>query len=356
MAKRTVRRMVQGWLILVGLLLTFGLVLAAHGAWRRASRPVPTASPSPAPRPNTQAPAPAPEIFPAADGSTGTVALPNLPIPPGAVLTDSGVVAAAPFRWGRATATDKARAMQCLTAALYYEASGESIDGQRAVAQVVLDRVRHPAFPGTVCGVVYQGVERAHCQFSFVCDGALSRPPAISGWSRAARIAAAALSGSVYAPVGLATHYHTYAVTPAWNRAMVMTDMVGAHLFHRWKGYWGTAAAMSRAYAGGEVLPVAVPAPQPEVVTDSGALPPVSTTLPVPPLPGTVAAPTPASAPRMPQKTMPAAPTGTTGMTEKLIQSGDILDKWKDSGRPIDRPGEPRPVSPGTVTPSGQRR
>ncbi|KTW15210.1 cell wall hydrolase, partial [Sphingomonas sanguinis] len=227
-----------------------------------------------------------------------------------------------------------------------------------AVAQVVLNRVRHPAFPATVCGVVYQGVERAHCQFSFVCDGALSRPPAISGWSRAARIAAAALSGSVYAPVGLATHYHTYAVTPAWNRAMVMTDMVGAHLFHRWKGYWGTAAAMSRAYAGGEVLPVAVPAPQPEVDTtaDNGTLPPISATLPVPPLPGAVAAPTPASASRMPQKTMPAAPTGTTGMTEKLIQSGDILDKWKDSGRPIDRPGEPRPVSPGTATASGQRR
>ncbi|GAA3261575.1 hypothetical protein GCM10020258_24970 [Sphingomonas yabuuchiae] len=140
--------------------------------------------------------------------------------------------------------------MQCLTAAIYYEAGGESIDGQRAVAQVVLNRARHPAFPATVCGVVYQGIERAHCQFSFACDGALSRTPAIAGWSRAAQVAAAALSGGVYAPVGLATHYHTFAVAPAWNRAMVMTDMVGAHLFHRWKGYWGTAAAMSRAYAG----------------------------------------------------------------------------------------------------------
>lgn len=333
--------MVQGWLILVGLLLTFGLVLAAHGAWRRASRPAPTASPSPAPRPTKPATAPVPEIFPAFDGSTGTVALPNLPIPPGAVLTDSGVVPAAPFRWGRTTAIDKARAMQCLTAALYYEASGESIDGQRAVAQVVLNRVRHPAFPATICGVVYQGVERAHCQFSFVCDGALSRPPAISGWSRAARIAAAALSGSVYAPVGLATHYHTYAVTPAWNRAMVMTDMVGAHLFHRWKGYWGTAAAMSRTYAGGEVLPVPVPTPQRDSLADantgSEALPPMSTTLPVPPIPAAVA-PTPAVMPRSPQKTMPVAPTGTTGITEKLIQSGEILDKWKDSGRPIARP------------------
>lgn len=347
--------MVQGWLVLLGLMLAFGLVLVARGQRPKvqdSDRPVATATtPTPAATP------PAPQVFPASDGSTGTVALPNLPIPPGAVLSDSGVVAASPFRWGRATAIDKARAMQCLTAALYYEASGESVDGQRAVAQVVLNRTRHPAFPATVCGVVYQGVERAHCQFSFVCDGALSRTPATAGWSRAARIAAAALSGSVFAPVGLATHYHTYAVAPAWNRAMVMTDMVGAHLFHRWKGYWGTAAAMNRVYAGREIPPAPVAAPQSALAAGAEVLPPVSTSLPVPPLPsqGPAASPSP-SARRAAPATTPAAPTGIKGVTEKLAQSGQILDKWKDSGRPIDRSAGPRPVDPGAAVTTDQRR
>lgn len=355
--------MIQGWLVLVALLLALGLIFAARGAWHHTPRIAGTigTSPSPVADAGQRNPRSAPDMLPAIDGSTGTVALPTLPIPPGATLSDSGGVAAPPFRWGRASATDKARAMQCLTAALYYEASGESVDGQRAVAQVVLNRARHPAFPGTVCGVVYQGMERAHCQFSFVCDGALSRTPAISGWSRAARIAAAALSGSVYAPVGLATHYHTYAVTPAWNRAMVMTDMVGAHLFHRWKGYWGTAAAMNRVYAGGEVLPILVPPPKPDAVAqageDGGALPPVSATLPVPPVPVTSNTATSPVTTRTPQTRALATPTGVTGITETLARSGEILDKWKDSGRPIERPDRPRPEEPGAaVIGSGQRR
>ncbi|HLL58830.1 MAG TPA: cell wall hydrolase, partial [Allosphingosinicella sp.] len=102
------------------------------------------------------------------------------------------------------------RSIECLTAAIYYEAASESDDGQRAVAQVVLNRVRHPTYPNSVCGVVYQGSERSTgCQFSFTCDGSLARVPSIAGWARARRIAAAALAGSVYAPVGYSTHYHT---------------------------------------------------------------------------------------------------------------------------------------------------
>jgi hypothetical protein len=100
------------------------------------------------------------------------------------------------------------------------------------------------------------------------------------GLGARARIAAAALAGSVYAPVGLATHYHSFAVAPGWNRAMVMTDMVGAHLFHRWKGYWGTAAAMNRSYAGGEVVPV-LPSARSEAPAELAVAPP---TMAVPPL------------------------------------------------------------------------
>ncbi|WP_416365907.1 cell wall hydrolase [Sphingomonas aerolata] len=82
----------------------------------------------------------------------------------------------------RTSATDRARALLCLTTAIYYEAASEPDAGQRAVAQVILNRVRHPAFPATVCGVVYQGPHSGGaptaCQFSFACDGATARAPA----------------------------------------------------------------------------------------------------------------------------------------------------------------------------------
>src|SRR3982750_5030053 len=114
------------------------------------------------------------------------------------------------------------RSLQCLTEAIYYEARNQSDDGQRAVAQVVLNRVRHPAYPNTVCGVVYQGSERSTgCQFSFTCDGSLARVPNRLFWQRAENVARDALSGFVYAPVGLATHYHTIAVHPYWAPSLV---------------------------------------------------------------------------------------------------------------------------------------
>jgi hypothetical protein len=152
--------------------------------------------------------------------------------------------------------TDKLRSLDCLTAAIYYEAASESDDGQRAVAQVVLNRVRHPTYPNSVCGVVYQGSERTTgCQFSFTCDGSLARIPSVAGWARARRIAAAALAGSVYGPVGLATHYHTHQVYPHWAPSLVKSAVIGAHIFYRWSGGWGGPAAFRQAYAGVEPLP-----------------------------------------------------------------------------------------------------
>ncbi len=110
-----------------------------------------------------------------------------------------------------------ARAAECLAQAVWYEAASESEAGQRAVAQVVLNRVAHPSWPSSVCGVVYQGSERSTgCQFTFTCDGSLARRPSGLSWARAQRIAADALAGSVYAPVGHATHYHTLWVNPYW--------------------------------------------------------------------------------------------------------------------------------------------
>lgn len=160
---------------------------------------------------------------------------------------------------------DRVRALQCLTAAIYYEAAREPDEGQRAVAQVVLNRVAHPAFPKTVCGVVYQGSERPGCQFSFACDGAMARVPMAVWWTRARRVAEAALAGYVYAPVGLATHYHTSAVHPAWADSMNFLGTIGAHRFYRWNGNAGSPRAFNAVYSGGE--PVAAPHPRTWVST-----------------------------------------------------------------------------------------
>lgn len=265
-------------------------------------------------------PVPLPALASPAIGTTGTVALPALPLPSAGALPDlaGSVVAARPFSLAGISSADRARALECLTAAVYYEAASETDDGQRAVAQVVLNRVRHPAFPPTVCGVVYQGSERAGCQFSFACDGAMARAPSASGWARAGRNAAAALHGLVFAPVGLATHYHTYAVTPAWNRALVMTDAVGAHFFHRWKGWWGTPAAFSQRYRGGEPLP--------------GPHAPIAAIAPLAPVPlPTPAPPPPATTPRYVDSGTPVTPAPPPA----TLPESTILDRWKDSGKPL---------------------
>lgn len=146
---------------------------------------------------------------------------------------------------------DAARAIECLTAAVYYEARSQNDDGQRAVAQVVLNRVRDRAFPDSVCGVVYQGsTRRTGCQFSFTCDGSMAfrRDPA--SWSHARDIAVSALSGQVYAPVGSATFYHANYVLPWWASSMDRIATVGAHIFYRWRGGLERALANSQNYSG----------------------------------------------------------------------------------------------------------
>ncbi len=141
------------------------------------------------------------------------------------------------------------RALLCLTQAIYYEARSESEDGQRAVAQVVLNRVRHPAYPNSVCGVVFQGSHRSTgCQFSFTCTGVMGPIGEPHAWDRARRIAAAALAGNVYRPVGLALNYHTTAIRPYWAPSLVRQTVVGAHIFYRQPGS-GTSQAFSQAPA-----------------------------------------------------------------------------------------------------------
>lgn len=150
-------------------------------------------------------------------------------------------------------AADAVRALDCLTAAIYYEAASESTLGQQAVAQVILNRVRHSAFPNSVCGVVFSGSQRATgCQFTFTCDGALARTPSVSGWARARVVARAALSGYVAAQVGQATHYHTLWVAPYWSPSLDKVANIGAHTFYRWKGVSGRPEAFNQPYRGSE--------------------------------------------------------------------------------------------------------
>lgn len=157
-----------------------------------------------------------------------------------------------PFRF-RGGADDRARALQCLTQAVYYEAAREPLDGQQAVAQTVLNRVRHPDYPKSVCGVVFQGSARATgCQFSFTCDGSLRWAPEPALWSRARRVAEAALAGYVDAAVGSATHYHADYVAPYWAPTLVKLNQVGRHIFYRWTGPAGEPPAFTGRYAGGE--------------------------------------------------------------------------------------------------------
>jgi spore germination cell wall hydrolase CwlJ-like protein len=140
--------------------------------------------------------------------------------------------AAAPFK------ASSTRDLDCLTEAVYYEARGEGAAGQKAVAQVILNRVRHPAFPKSVCAVVYQG-----CQFSFSCNGAMRGRRDAGAWNRARGIATDALSGAVMAGVGNATHFHTVNVSPNWGPSLMRVGQVGLHIFYRFSGRNGRPGA-----------------------------------------------------------------------------------------------------------------
>lgn len=177
---------------------------------------------------------------------------------------------AKPFVFRPASAEDRRRAIRCLTQAIYYEAGLEPTNGQEAVAQVVLNRVRDPNYPNTVCGVVFQGAERiTGCQFSFTCDGALAMGPAKWAWDRARAVAERALSGYVATRVGTATHYHADYVHPWWAPTVAKIDQIGAHIFYRWKGVSGETAAFSQAYSGHEPVIDEARFARPRIVVDT---------------------------------------------------------------------------------------
>ena len=134
-----------------------------------------------------------------------------------------------------------AKEQKCLAEAVYFESRGESIKGQAAVAQVVLNRVRNPAYPNTICGVVYQNTNWInHCQFSFACDGRKHKVTEMAQWTVAEQVARAVSAGQIWFPeVGSATHYHAVYVRPRWARTMIKVDKIGLHIFYRTRyGGW----------------------------------------------------------------------------------------------------------------------
>jgi spore germination cell wall hydrolase CwlJ-like protein len=150
-------------------------------------------------------------------------------------LGPEGDTVAGRLRFASIGALDGARDLDCLTQAVYYEARGESPKGQAAVAQVVLNRVRHPAFPKTICAVVFQGAgqRKTDCQFSFVCDGSMRAARDDEAWDRAQHIAARALSGVVLADIGGATHFHATRLDTQWGDGLVKVAQVGLHVFYK---------------------------------------------------------------------------------------------------------------------------
>ncbi len=134
----------------------------------------------------------------------------------------------------------RAKHEKCLAEAIYFEARGESVRGQMAVAQVVINRVFSGYYPSSVCGVVYQNAHRhLRCQFTFACDGVPERINEPVAWERAKQIARDALDGNFWLnDVGKATHYHARWVHPWWVREMRRLDRIGVHTFYRPR-HWG---------------------------------------------------------------------------------------------------------------------
>lgn len=137
-------------------------------------------------------------------------------------------------------AGDRERAVNCLALAAWFEA-GNDIESERSVIQVVLNRVAHPSFPKSVCGVVFQGSERSTgCQFTFTCDGSmLRRYPSRAALARARALALLALQGDAFPAVMQATHYHADYVVPWWSSQLVFSGKVGRHIFYSWPGKRG---------------------------------------------------------------------------------------------------------------------
>ncbi|MDQ7019171.1 MAG: cell wall hydrolase [Robiginitomaculum sp.] len=141
------------------------------------------------------------------------------------------------------------KALNCMAMAIYYEARSETLSGQLAVAQVVLNRVKHRAYPDNVCDVVFEGSNRnTGCQFTFTCDGSMAILPRQAGWNRSRKAAIHAMLGMSDVTIGRATHYHTVEVQPYWSSNLLRTANIGMHVFYRFPSRREKALLLDAAY------------------------------------------------------------------------------------------------------------
>ena len=170
----------------------------------------------------------------------------------GEVNADNQRVKTPAERLGLVDEKSRAKSEKCLTEVIYFEARGEAVRGQIAVAQVVLNRAFSGKYPDTVCGVVYQNKHRhLACQFTFACDNNADVVKEPDMWDRARKIAKAMLDGQLWLPeVAKSTHYHAYWVRPSWVSEMKKMYKTGVHTFYRPRNWgdgseapsWGTTA------------------------------------------------------------------------------------------------------------------
>ncbi len=175
----------------------------------------------------------------------------------GQVNVDAHALVSPAERLGLVDGEERVKHEKCLTEAIYFEARGEPVRGQIAVAQVIMNRVFSGKYPNNVCGVVYQNANRhMACQFSFACDGIPDRITEPEAWERAKQISRDTLDGKYWlTDVGKATHYHARWVHPRWVREMQKLDRIGVHTFYRPRNWgdgadqpvWGDATATSEA-------------------------------------------------------------------------------------------------------------
>ncbi|MCU0948751.1 MAG: cell wall hydrolase [Porphyrobacter sp.] len=175
-------------------------------------------------------------------------------------------------------------AAECLALAITYEAGQEPVAGQEAVAQVILNRVRHPAYPDSVCGVVWQGsMRRTGCQFTFTCDGSLRRPRAAAQMTAARAVALRVLAGESTDHVVGATHYHADYVTPYWAPSLTRVRQIATHIFYRAPGALRASAARPLRVALDARPPDPTVAPSPDPAIRNGEFAPWGLSLgPVP--------------------------------------------------------------------------
>lgn len=181
----------------------------------------------------------------------------------------------------RTDAEDMLRQKNCLATAIYYEARSESRAGQMAVGEVIMNRVNDHRYPSTICDVVFQGATRTTgCQFTFTCDGAMTRKPYGEKWTKAKTIAAHVLMDLNERKTAGATHYHATYVDPVWNSGLIKTEKIGTHIFYRFPrgSEWAAASKRQRARlaqrrAGLQVImPADAVTPQPpKVITPASA-------------------------------------------------------------------------------------